>query len=71
MENKDLTTEEKLQRIVDLMSKEKADAINVDILKKIIGTYPAYPKNRSKSYLQGSANKVSQKNYEYKENYIS
>jgi GTP1/Obg family GTP-binding protein len=71
VEKKDLTAEEKLEKIIDLMNKDKADSININILKNIIGIDPAYHKKRSKPFMPGIEYKVYHKNNEYKENFIS
>lgn len=71
MEKKLLTAEEKLQKIIDLMNKDKADSININILKNVIGIDPDYHKKRSKPFMPGIEYKVYHKNNEYKENFIS
>jgi hypothetical protein len=70
VEKRELTTEEKLRKIIDLINKYKADTININILKNIIGNDFASQK-RSKPFMPGIVYKVSPKNNEYKENYIS
>lgn len=71
VEKEALTAEEKLQKIIDLMNKDKADSININILKNIIGTETAYHKKRSKPFMPGIEYRVYHKNNEYKENFIS
>jgi hypothetical protein len=71
VERKELTAEEKLQKIIDLMNKDKADSININILKNIIGIDPAYHKKRSKSFMPSLEYKGFHKNNGYKENFIS
>lgn len=53
------------------MNKDKADSININILKNVIGVDPDYHKKRSKPFMPGIENKVNHKNNEYKENFIS
>jgi hypothetical protein len=71
VEKEELTAEEKLQKIIDLMNKDKADSININILKNIIGIETAYHKKRSKPFMPSVEYKVYHKNNEYKENFIS
>ena len=53
------------------MNKDKADSININILKNIIGSDSAYHKKRSKPFMPGIEYKVYHKNNGYKENFIS
>jgi hypothetical protein len=71
VEKKVLTAEEKLQKIIDLMNKDKADSININILKNIIGIETAYHKKRSKPFMPGIEYKEFHKSNGYKENFIS
>ncbi len=71
MEKIELTTEEKLQKIIDQITKNESDYISVKKLMDIIGIEPNYIKKRSKPFMPSEVYKEFHASKEYKENYIS
>lgn len=70
-EEKEVTPEEKLQKIIDLIIEDKSDNISINKLKDIIGIEPTFHKNVSKPFMPSTAYKEFHNSKEYKENYIS
>jgi hypothetical protein len=64
-ERKELKPEEKLQKVINQIIKERSNYISVDKLMDILGIEPILRDNITKSLMTDSGNK------EFKESYIS
>ncbi|MBG0860938.1 MAG: hypothetical protein IQL11_15675 [Bacteroidales bacterium] len=68
---KELTPEEKLQKIIVCINENQADYISVNKLKDIIGIESTSKTRQSKLFMPGVVYKEYHESKEYKENYIS
>lgn len=71
MKRKELTPEEKLQKIINQIIEERSDYISVNKLMDIIGIEPTLRKNIRNPYMPSTYYKKAHMCEEYKENYIS
>lgn len=71
MKGKELTAEEKLQRIIDQITEVKSDSISVNKLKDIIGIGSGRGRHAGNPYITGMVYKEYENVMEYKESYIS
>lgn len=68
---KELTPEEKLQKIIDYIIENKSDYVSVSKLMDIIGIESTLYKKQSKFYMPSKVYKEFHEWEEYKENFIS
>jgi negative regulator of genetic competence, sporulation and motility len=68
---KELTPEEKLQKIIDYIIENKSDYVSVSKLMDIIGIESTLYKKQSIFYMPSKVNKEFHECEEYKENFIS
>jgi negative regulator of genetic competence, sporulation and motility len=68
---KELTPEEKLQKIIDYIIENKSDYVSVSKLMDIISIESTFYKKQLKFYMPNKINKEFHESEEYKENYIS
>jgi len=71
VEKKELTPEEKLQKIIDQINENESDYISAKKIMDIIGIDPTFHKKHSILYIPSEIYKEFHETKEYKENYIS